>query len=231
MSNGRLFRLALGVAFNAAFVAAAHSELVEATFLGEVTFVDTATGAAGAPYDQIDLGDPFTLRYVFDSLTPNLNAGGSIGDATARYALLEIETNIGPFHSTVIPSNPSEGLIVVHDGLAEDSYRVGAELPEVLLAFELALGAVLTDSTGSAFATAELPLSLDLSDFDSAVLRLGQAGSFLPPAEPRLFVEARILSFESRAIPEPGSVGMLATLMGAGGWMRFRGSRYSPSRS
>lgn len=221
MSNGSLFRLLMGLVVNTAFLATTQAELIEATFQGEVTFVDTATEAAGSPYDEIDLGDLFTLRYVFDSLTPNLTPGGSIGDTTARYAVQEVEANIGPFHSSVIPNSPIEGLIVVREGSSEDSYRVGAEIPEMLLGFDLVVVAILEDPTATAFSTAELPLTLDLGDFDSAVLRLGQAGSFLPPAEPRLFVEADILGFETRRVPEPCSLWMLAAMV----FMRIRRRR------
>lgn len=201
-------------------VSSAQAVIIEATFTGEVSYVDPGLQAAGAPYDQIQLTDPFSLRYVFDSETPNLLPGGTIGDATGRYAMLQLETTIGPFQSSVTPSNIGEGLIVVNDASGGDSYRVGAELPDSLLAFDLVVSAVLEDSTGAAYSNVALPLSVDLSEFDSAALRLGQAGNFLPPAMPRLFVEARVLGFESRIVPAPAAV-WLALAM-AGGFLVCR---------
>lgn len=214
MARLAIFRALIGIATLGGWACTADAVVVEATFTGEVTFLDTATQAAGAPFDQIQLGDPFVLRYRFDSETPNLGPGSSIGDSTGRYAILEAATTIGPFQSTVMPSGPLAGQIAVTNGSAGDSYRVGAELPENLLAFELAVAAILEDSSGAAHGNSALPTGVELADFDSAVLRLGQAGRFIPPAMPRLFVEGRILAFESRIVPEPSALWLALAVAG-----------------
>jgi hypothetical protein len=170
----------------------ASAELYEFTFGGEIDFL---LGEAPEPWDQVELGDPFSVVYIFDSEAEDQEPFPYHG----VYEVIELTVEINGV-------SQDAGLAVIGVRLFDppagwDEYRTSfTDLP--------------IDASGnisligwSVFETDELPTTLNLDDFD--VLRgfevVGSGGTFDFSGE--------VSSFSAQVVPTPGALMTTALLM------------------
>jgi hypothetical protein len=144
-------RFVVGFAIALGATAAIRAELIQFTFSGKLSEV---TGAIPAPWDGIEVGSPFAVSYVFDSEAPDQAGGPSFG----FYEILSLSVTIDGI-----------ALGAIADGIEVD--LTSPVLHEYIVFFQnVPIGATgsihLTDFDES-FESDDLPLTLDLDEFES----------------------------------------------------------------
>jgi hypothetical protein len=165
----------------------ASAELIEFTFEGEIDFL---VGQAPAPWDNVELGDPFRVVYVFDSEAEDQESS----PYTGIYEVLSLTVEIDG-------AGQEAGLAGIGVRLFDppagwDEYRAGF--------YDLPIGASgnVRLVGWSVFETDELPLTLDLDDFDvSQRFEVIQSGGGFE-------LKGGVDSFSARLIPAPSALSM-----------------------
>jgi len=162
----------------------AHAEILEVVFSGEITEVN---GVMPLPWSEVEVGDPYAMSFVFDSETEDLFP---TAPWLGEYELISSSILLGD----VIDSSPA-GYIIVEPDVFD------------VLTFQM------TEFTGSggagaislfasdAFATDELPLPLDLADYEIAAMEFG-----VPFAG---IVRGDVTSVSTTVVPAPGILALL----------------------
>jgi hypothetical protein len=170
----------------------ASAELIEFTFGGEIDFL---LGEAPEPWDQVELGDPFSVVYIFDSEAEDQEPFPLHG----VYEVLSLTIEIGG-------ASQDAGLAVIGVRLLDppagwDEYRTTFT--------ELPIGASGTvELIGwSVFETDALPVTLDLDDFDVArrfeVVQSGGGFDF----------KGEVFDFSARVVPTPSALAVMVSFM------------------
>jgi hypothetical protein len=179
----------------------ASAELYEFTFGGEIDFL---LGEAPEPWDQVELGDPFSVVYVFDSEAEDQEPFPLHGVYEVLSLTIEIGgagQNAGLAATDVILFDPPSGV---------DRYRTAfTDLP-----IEASGDVELVG--WSVFETDELPVNLELDDFDvSRRFEVVQsAGGF--------DFRGGVSTFGARVVPAPSALFMAISLMFGFGRRRRR---------
>jgi hypothetical protein len=195
MRYGRAISLAwMGLGVVMALAPPAEADLIEFTFEGEVYEVD---GMPPAPWDEVEVGSTFSVRYIFDSEQEDQAPG------SPSYGIYEMLAVWVALDGIELEATPFE-INIDNDVGFGDSYLAGFYGP-----FEGSSGAVNLLGPFDLFESDALPLDLDLDAFGNADFGFGGA--------PWFDVDGTITSFESRVVPAPSG---FVVLLVAGGLIR-----------
>jgi hypothetical protein len=170
----------------------ASAELYEFTFGGEIDFL---LGEAPEPWDQVELGDPFSVVYVFDSEAEDQEPFPYHGVYDVLSLTVEID---GASQEAGLAGI---GLWLFEPPAGWDRYRTSFT--------DLPIGATgKIELIGwDVFDTDELPLSLDLGDFElGRYFELVQSGGGFELA-------GDVSAFSARVIPMPGALFITVSLL------------------
>lgn len=225
-----LFRNAIVVGTLLALGGVARADSVTYNFTGTIT---------SSTASSISTGNTFSGQFTFD---PAAVGTGSPTFMTYDGQTFSVNISGSPGYSVTATTPP--GIQVQNDGT--DFFAV-AGTPSVIPfpppappewnpgINDSSMALFLSDSTGTAFSSANLPSSLDLSAFDSATFSLTVSWYFTPPEgvtqQYTDDIEGNITSLTlapPSAVPEPASATLaglgLASLLGYG-WRRRRSDR------
>jgi len=156
---------------------ASRADLVEFTFNGSVTQVlNLNLAPLTHPLQSAAVGDSLTLTYVFESSTADGNGAANTGSYNNAIQSASVSVGSNLFDYDFL----SSGLILVENDLSGPIDRYRADLfGSDANGNSLSTFLTLADSTATVFSSDALPLTLDLSDFDSQFgqLELPFAGS------------------------------------------------------
>lgn len=155
MRRRLLFLAAL--AAPAAFAPSVEAEIVRFTFTGTIT----AISGQGTPPPEIELGAPFTVSFVFDTLDPDVDPAPNFGayETAVRTASADINTLL---------VNATGGYItVLNNGFVGDTVFYESVTPEYRLQVSL------TDNQRTALDNDALPADLDFPLWDMKNMYLG----------------------------------------------------------
>ncbi|MHC5023321.1 MAG: hypothetical protein ACYTGG_05350 [Planctomycetota bacterium] len=186
---------AAGVLAALSCAASAGAGLVEFTFEG---IIDQIDGTPGAPWDVVEVGDPWEVSYIFESDQPDQIGSpfeGLYDFETLTFTLDDVSETTTAGEIDVILGGFDEYAVLIGQGAGGISGSVR------LLGFDV-------------FDTDALPLDLDLDDFTSKRLEVGIGGQ----ATFRGFVT----TFSVRDVPSPSGFLLLVTMFIRGS--RSRGS-------
>ena len=174
------------------FAPPARAEFIEFTFSGDITIV---TGTPPEPWEEAQVGDEWTLSYIFDSETPDM-AGGPQG----AYAIESLAAGIDE------EMVDSVGLHEIYVETLGDIYRVS-----------------FSELTNGAFGDLNLHMSSDFPDGDALPLTL-DLEDFLPYPASFFFmtnelesfnIEGYPLALDIQIVPAPGTlIVVVGTLLG-----------------
>jgi hypothetical protein len=143
-----ILRTCVPVLAIACLAGAARADLVRFTFSG--TF-DTVSGPVQAP---VQVGQPFTFTYVFDTSTPDSDPAPNFGLYAG--AIVSASVTSGSFQFSASPGDIS----VLNNGFAGDTYT--ARIEDAIRFAQVGL----TDFQFGAFNDDHLPADLPFADFD-----------------------------------------------------------------
>ena len=187
--------LALMLVLAAASPAPASAETLFVTFTGSVTDVPAELAAAFGP------GDPIEGSFQIESTTPDTEPSPTEGEYAALSAL---SFSIGAYAVA-----GAAGDLHMRDGsgfMADDFFVSGLVSGDPVGGLSpIELSAEVADSTLAAFASDDIPASLDLADFDvtHAFLSFGDGGSTF------VNVVASIDTLTYSTVPEPAAALLL----------------------
>jgi hypothetical protein len=168
--------------------ASVHATLYEFTFGGQITEIE---GSVPAPWSGVTFGTPFTVKYVFDSETPDLDPTHDIGE----YAILSYSVEM-----LGVMQFAESGEIVAQNLAADHHFGEFNHLPIGASGdIELAGVGVLTSD--------DLLLDIELNDWFGAILEIvGDEADFelLGPID----------TFSSRIVPAPPGIVVLLGVFG-----------------
>lgn len=195
-------RAGLGMAIVAGSCSVAAADLYEFRFTG---FIDLYRNVnAGSILEPVQFGDPWELVYRFDSAAPDQEPGNP---TYGIYAMSVIRMTVGP----LAYDGPGPGQIAVID----DDFLMPAwvdgfislfELPNALLG-DLILYGPEGPAPRGPFASDSLPTVLDLGWFPQ-----GSRQFLVEDRAAASAVSGDVRGFESRLVPGPGGLGILACL-------------------
>lgn len=181
---------------------AAFAVPVEFEFGGTIDYVYDPFDALSAPWDVVNVGDNWSIKYTFESTTPDSHAPVTVGEYRA---ISSYELTIGAANESAAV-NPLSTFIRVFDSqpVNADQYEVSIPLQNNLFWF-MQLDQL---NTNTPFTSDALPLcgDIDLADFttvkDMTIYDFGGFGSE---------IHGQVTYHNCSQIPEPSSIA-LATL-------------------
>lgn len=184
----------------------ASADLIQFTFEGTIGTVGPEP--LSAPFGSIDVGDPYTLSYVFDSGTTDGDLSGTVG--TYDGDIREFSLLIGAFSVTGTPL--FGGAITV-----DDESMPGIETYDaVMLTTAFDIGVKIGLFAGTLDSDA-LPTNFFVSNFSGFTFFIDDIGEGS--------AEGNLRSFSSQVVsvvPLPGSALMGVVGFGIVGWLRRR---------
>ncbi|MFQ5590356.1 MAG: PEP-CTERM sorting domain-containing protein, partial [Phycisphaerae bacterium] len=173
----------------------ATASLITWEFSGEVTFLRDETNLLGG---AVELGDPFSGSFTFESTTPDANPGDPrIGLYDGAIVALSGYVADVPFTGVFGSTNYIE--VINPSSIGPDGYFV--RLDAELLAVPLDFGFQLVDGAGTVFGDDSMALSpLSLEDFEYHKFAIGDGSETIP-----LSLSGTV----DRLVPEPGTLVLL----------------------
>jgi hypothetical protein len=198
----------------------ADAALITFQYHGVVNSVDADLSGTFA------LGDPLLVTYIFDSLTPDAIPADPV---RAIYsAITSITVSVGSYSASGPGAGPHRGIDVFNNllvPLASDLYNVFASVsgPPVAGLEPIIFHFSLFDPTANVFGDKSLPLSQpDVTAFASKLFYLEFSNG-----EQSAFVRGELVP-AAEPVPEPGSLALLASALGASIGLRRRTSHRQP---
>lgn len=186
---------------SAVLCARAEAELVRFTFTGTLT---TVTGQGTLP-PEIEIGGPFTVSFVFDTLATDTDPSGNFGfyDPSVLSAAADV--------NGLIVSATGGYISVLNNGFLGDTLFYESATDAYLVQVSL------TDSQRTAIDTDELPADLDFPQWDVNRFYLGDL------MQPDSWTAVgTVTGFEREVVPGPGGAAVLALGAAVGARRRRR---------
>ena len=192
----------------------ASAALFTFEFSGEVVAMYSDLGGPPpSPWNAVQIGDPWSLTYTFESTTPDNNIQPEFGNYSG--ALLSYILAVGPASE----SAALDDYISIENSHAfRDAYDLNIVAPS-----DKDLRLLLIDNTDTSWSTDALPTNLNLAGFNHKELLItGPSATFV------WWIQGDVETFA--VVPEPAA-GLLAMLPIAVHWRRSRrrGDPASPS--